>query len=569
MVDLRPAEQHLDDKSIEKRADYLTEEELGLWNVETEFLNLIQKELLNSYPRLFAGPRGTGKTHQMRLAHIKCKNEKELPYSVFVSFNNYYHLEPLIIKTSNAVQIFHTWVLAKISFSAICELEESLKKEVEILLDIKLENMESFIYSAEKGIFDIQHDQIIQTLSINKVVELINFLMKKNDRKRAILLLDDAAYTLTHTYMIEFFEIFRSLKSTKIAPKASVYPGTTQYGPRFHLWQDADPVIVWERFDNEMYLSFLNKFIDLRLAEYVREIPNDILDVFKYISFGIPRSFISLISFYNRYRKETKSSQSSINSTVELLCELMKQEYLSLTAKIPQYESTIKTGLIFFEKIIDDVSKENSKEDTDELKIVLGLEKITDLTQKRMIDFLVEAGLLYDVLGSVKHGEERQYERYVPHVAFLFRERAFNRGRGFSASETIATFKKKEAKHPIRRKIETILGDQLKDIKLNLPACSYCNEGRLTTSQKYCHNCGKELKDFSSYEKCMEIPVAELPLTPWQKERLANETNIRTVRDFLVSPNVSGELQKAYGIGRVRSLTIYTSVLDFIKEYLS
>lgn len=48
--------------------------------------------------------------------------------------------------------------------------------------------------------------------------------MKAAKRKRAILLLDDAALTLTKEYMIEFFDVFRSLKTISISPKASVYP---------------------------------------------------------------------------------------------------------------------------------------------------------------------------------------------------------------------------------------------------------------------------------------------------------------------------------------------------------
>ena len=88
---------------------------------------------------------------------------------------------------------------------------------------------------------------LISKLSIQRITTIIDELLKHSKRKRCILLLDDAALTLTPDYMVEFFDVFRSLKTQNISPKASVYPDTTQYGPRFHIGQDAEEVIFFLR----------------------------------------------------------------------------------------------------------------------------------------------------------------------------------------------------------------------------------------------------------------------------------------------------------------------------------
>src|SRR5690606_35145063 len=146
-------------------------------------------------------------------------------------------LEPLLFKSANALNVFHTWILAKICIEIIAV---SKNVNVSICPSLSLKNITEdelleFIENAERNLINSNNDEVILKLSIQFVTSLIEEILIKSNRKRCILLLDDAALTLTPDYMIEFFDVFRSLKTQNISPKASVYPGTTQYGPRFHI----------------------------------------------------------------------------------------------------------------------------------------------------------------------------------------------------------------------------------------------------------------------------------------------------------------------------------------------
>ncbi len=91
----------------------------------------------------------------------------------------------------------------------------------------------------------------------------------------------------------------------------------------------------------------------------------------------------------------------------------------------------------------------------------------------------------------------------------------------------------KANKRPLRRKYNSILTqDQLSNIKLDLPACLNCGTARLTEEQKFCHSCGRPLVGKSFFDSFINIPVEQLPLTDWQKQKILNETEFKTVGMF-------------------------------------
>ncbi|MBK9379694.1 MAG: hypothetical protein IPM86_16470 [Saprospiraceae bacterium] len=199
--------------------------------------------------------------------------------------------------------------------------------------------------------------------------------------------------------MIEFFDIFRSLKTSKISPKASVYPGTTQYGPRFHVGQDAEEVKMWLDVEDDNYSKFMDEFLATRL-NLKESIDPDIIEIFKFASFGIPRAFMTLLRTFTNQKNER--SQVKYNNVLDIHSNLIRQEYQSLNIKLPQYTSIIETGLILFDKIIDELTKANNRA-SNHKEVLFGLEEESDTFKyKRMIKLLVEAGLLYEKVVQVK-----------------------------------------------------------------------------------------------------------------------------------------------------------------------
>jgi hypothetical protein len=558
-----------DQKEFEERADYSTPEDLNKWNVDNQHFQAIQNKLVQKGAKLLVGPRGTGKTHQMRLAYDKCLKNKKYPMAAYVSFSKYYHLEPFLFKSPNAIKIFHTWVLGKILLSCYKLIDEGNRKDIELNNEydfINKESLEEFVAQAEKGTVSSWHDDLITKLTFNSVIKIIEYLAIKLRRKRVVILLDDAALSLTPDYMIEFFDIFRSLKTVKISPKASVYPATPT-GPRLHVGQDAEPVSSWIDIEKSGYSEFMDALIEKRSLDVKTVIPADIIELLKYASFGVPRVFLNLL---RRFVQDSgKTTQQKFNSIVNEQAKLIRVEYLSLHQKMPQYKSIIETGFYLFETIIDDIAKAN-KNLQNTKQILIGIEIEQDISFDRMMRFLIEAGLLYD-REPVSHGESREYHRYIPHFVFLMQKRAFSSGkRGFDSGSIIEFINRKQSKHPVRRSFGKLLSiEQIENMKLDLPPCNNCGAQRLTEEQKYCHNCGNELIGHSAFESCMKITIDQLPISDWQKRKVKEETNLKVVGDFLTMPDPGTELRKPFGIGPVRSVQIFNKVQQLVEEFLS
>lgn len=563
-----------DEKKFEERADYLENTQIEQWNVPNDLFIQIQKKLLGVGIKLIVGPRGTGKTHQMRLAYQKCLFDKNKPLAIYLSISKYYHLEPFLSKSSNALNIFHTWVLCKILLACYFFIDET-KEKITIFEDSKLfskENLSEFVAQAEKGLGKIEpwHDEILVGVTISKVIQTIEEMTLKTNRRRAILLFDDAALSLTHDYMIEFFDILRSLKTKSISPKASVYPGTTEYGPRFHVRQDAETVDSWLCVEDEAYSEFMDSLIKKRFNcngdHITKKISREVIEMIKYASFGIPRTFIVLL---RRYVEATSGTmQSKFNSIISEEAKLIKDEYLSLHKKMPQYKTIIETGFELFEQTLETLKKENSESDIAK-QITIGIAEVKNINLSRMNRFLIEAGLFYE-LGTVKHGDEREYLRFIPHLIFLIKNKTFNPGRGFDPKKILKALKRISKKHPARRTFKTLIGeDRINKLVLDLPPCQTCNAQRIREEQRFCHNCGKELVSHSAFELCMKIPVEELPIPLWQKERIEEATNIKVIGDFFLLQAPQTELRKAHWIGEVKSQQIISKAKEFVEEFLA
>lgn len=557
-----------ENKEFEERADFIDQTDLLNWTVNNDYFQNIQKKLIEKGAKLVVGPRGTGKTHQFRHAYFDCLSDKEKPLAIYVSFGKYYHLEPLLFRAANALNIFHTWVLSKIIIECV-QLADAHKINILHIFNnekVNLENIELFIEKAEKNSNLYELDFLIDEISIQKTINLIENLTEKLKRKRAILLLDDAALTLTPEYMVEFFDIFRSLKTLHISPKASVYPGTTHYGPRFHVGQDAEEVIAWLNVDDDSYNFFMNSIIEKRFLNLDFK-NNEVLEVLKYAAFGIPRAFITLIRNYQQEQGST--TQQKFNTVISNQKELLSKEYLSLSLKLPQYKTIIQTGFEFFDNVISQFVEANNKNIGTDKKSHLGiLEDEQSFKALRMIKFLVEAGLLYEI-NPLHDGPDRTYKRYIPHYLFLIQARAFSKTRGFNLKETIEIIQRKPDKRSLRRQLNTLLNsDKIDNIKLDLPACNKCGTQRISEDQKFCHHCGNPLVGHSAYEMALKLKIEELPLPNWQIARILKETQIQTVEDILMSQSPATELKKAKFIGDKRSSKIYSVVTNYLDEFL-
>jgi hypothetical protein len=83
--------------------------------------------------------------------------------------------------------------------------------------------------------------------------------------KRIVLLFDDAAHIGREASLEEFFSLFRTLSSSTVSCKATIYPGVTNFGTRFDVFNDATVIDVTR---DEEQVGFAELFADIVEARY-------------------------------------------------------------------------------------------------------------------------------------------------------------------------------------------------------------------------------------------------------------------------------------------------------------
>lgn len=556
----------------EERADHVSADELVELTADSAFYRHIRGKLLGRGAKLLSGPRGTGKTHQMRYVYLKCIKESGHPAAAYISFSRYARLEPMLRSSPDALKVFNSWMIAKIALggaefvracqAASCDL-------LELSLDTTTDEVATYISEIENGDRLPSHDVIQTRLSMANLQRLFQVLLELSGRERLVLLLDDAALSLAPEYHAEFFSVFQDLKSPRVSPKASVYPGTTQYGPRFHARHDAEIVNAWLSVEDPDYLVVMNELLSKRAA--VKPPQAEIAELFQYLAFGVPRTLLAMLRTYeNVSQKANRTIQQNVNSVVQEQVWLQQVEFESLQYKLPQFKSVIAAGFHVFGAMVSAVASENQALiGGDEKQVIIGIQH-ADLSamEVRMLNLLVEVGLLYP-LRAVQHGEGREYDRYIPHFARLMSQRAFTAGRGFSAKSVVEVVRRKSTKHPVRRTLQRLLGPAYQNLRLDLAPCTNCGTARMDEAQRFCAHCGNRLPEPSRYRQMLALPISDLPIRDWQKTTIDRDTDVKTIGDLLSLQDPASELRRGSMIGKKRSASILEAVYTVVEEFLS
>jgi hypothetical protein len=565
------------DASLEQRADYIPTEKLVQETATASALfESVRKALLSSGLKTLVGPRGCGKTHMMRYAWLTCQDDSSKPFAVYVSFNKYYRLEPLLVSRASPPDEFHAWALGLVVLATYGSLSykpehAALVSGLESKLGLPRAGLETLVSALERNQpLSPEQATLSREISVSRVQQLLDLACTLIGRKRTILLLDDAALTLTPTYLIEFLDIVRALKSATIAPKASVYPGTTEYSPRFHSGQDSTAVFVWLSVEADEYQSDMDQIARCRFADF-EQIPQDVADLLRFAAFGIPRAYLTMLQDYKE--RPAKTSQQTLNQVVEAHLNARLAEFRSIAKKVPKLRELISVGEAVLNGMVRAIKASNTDSSVVQLLVGIPKEELTAIV-KRMFQLLIEAGLIFD-FKEVKHGTpERIYQRYIPHGAALLQSRALTSGDvGGALKNTAEALRRKRAKHPVRRKLEKYVDDSslIEQLDFALPPCPSCAAPRVSDAQRFCVNCGAQLVAVSTFDNCLSVPIEEVPgLTLWQIQRIQKELpRLRTIRDYLAMQDPAAELRTVYGIGLRRSARIADVLQGFVDDFLS
>ncbi|MBD8699017.1 zinc ribbon domain-containing protein [Sphingomonas sp. CFBP 13714] len=560
-----------DATGFEERADQLSVSELRGETVVEDIFDQIRRELITRGLVLLEGPRGCGKTHMMRYVELVCEDEINKPFAVYVSFNRYLRLEPLLGIRTDALNLFQSWALAllvRATHEKVRQLAPAADLDPERLLNVTSEQLDLLIARLERGQQPNQEEELTaESLRVEVVISYLRLAAAACGRRRTVLLLDDAALTLSRDLLIEFFDLVRVLKTHDISPKASVYPGTTEYGPRFHADHEGRRVAAWLPVDDPRYLNVMRNIAAVRFHD-VGDVPAEVNTVLMYAAFGVPRAYLTLLRAWQL--RKGGNPQAVLNEVVREHRDARLAEYRSLAAKLPTLATLVRTGEKLFDEAVASLVKQNRElADQNEKQLLLGVPS-ADLSPmaQRMMNLLNEAGLVRQE-SPVSHGENRVYMRFMPHLGALIAARAFESGKGGGSRRIVEALSRPSTKHPVRRSLKNLIGDLVGDLHLDEPPCQNCTAQRLSPNQKFCHVCGHKLLDESTFERCMRLPIDEVPgLSDFKLARL-REQEITTIGALVALSDPGTAIRRARGMGPQRAAQVIDTVHQYVDEFLS
>lgn len=182
-------------------------------------------------------------------------------------------------------------------------------------------------------------------------------------QKRIVILFDDAAHIGRETSLNEFFDMFRTLSNSVISCKASIYPGVTQFGTRFDVYNDATVIDVVR---SESSLDFSEIFVEVMTKRFSKSLPDKTFingfnrtDVATFLGKAVLGNMRAYMFSCHALITDLKGSDKvSLSNLSETLKNLAQNYYWPLIEEIepklgiyePMVEPSLKLAEILFEK---------------------------------------------------------------------------------------------------------------------------------------------------------------------------------------------------------------------------
>ncbi|MGE4531589.1 MAG: ATP-binding protein [Acidithiobacillus sp.] len=548
---------------FEQRAEYLSVEELEGWTKLTSREEGVVKKLMGPGAKLLVGPRGCGKSTLMRLAYFRLIESKE-SIPVYVNYARSLALEPFFHSRSDAIKVFRKWVVAKV-LAGLGSTYEELGEEPGFYWRDAIDGATKFIKSLEIGAE--ANEVTFSWEAPSSLLDALERLCKERGVPRVVLLLDDAAHAFSSEQQREFFEVFRELRSKSVAPKAAVYPGITSYSPNFHVGHEAEVIEAWLGVDDPAYIKNMRTLVERRLPDTLKARlvdKDDIIDYLALAAFGLPRGFINMLSEVIGLEDDVSSSRprAIAPKVVEGHIQSVMKIYSSLASKVPRLKNYVSFGEKGWRRVIGWLQEHNSRHPAGRKASVVGIAEPIPHNLERILHMMEYAGLVRDS-GSSSRGV-MSFRRYQVHFAFLISENALALGRNPAIKAVNDALASRDSQAIVRLRSSSILNEtELASCTLNLLPCAECGAPRAFPEQRFCMNCGKELRDGSVYLDLMKTPIDQLPLPKAKIEGIAKHTSLKTVHDILMDDEAQ-QLRKIPRVGAVWSKRIRTVADEFV-----
>jgi len=529
----------LDDKSI---IDYFIERN------DDKIVRLLDKEQY-----LLEGSRGVGKTMLMKTAMLqsleKFGQNSILP--VWISFEESIRLERISIVNNN-IDPFLQWTMGKILLETLYMILKT-KPEVIKELDNKLAKffgkeaispdekysdlLKEYIKTLEKA--DIKDSSELEKETPSKELmnaldnpyafkEFLLTLIEDFKLSRIVFLFDEAAHVFSYSQQEKFFTFFKSLRDPKIACKAAVYPGITNYGKSFERGQDAKELrIGWDarKVDD---LRYIKNILKKRIQGYDKKaweiltVDNDVIDMICICSNGNPRFAFHIV---DELKFDKKISTQVLINTIRSVFKTKWTEFSTLKQRLLKYEIHINEAEKLMKEIIIpnlvEWNKNKIKKDK-KSKLSGGFNMSTGVYDKLYKVFSI---LDYSSLININHskkalGQKKQGYYISLNPSLLFTELII---------KDIAEFRNISISNDMNKEYSTGTSELIEIIKQlkesNELVCSNATCDFRTTDDKvkFCPQCGTPIKvnePISLYKILRSHDINYLKLSDKMKDRL-------------------------------------------------
>jgi hypothetical protein len=340
--------------------------------------------LLDTEQYLLEGSRGSGKTMLLKSAEIYATGNfgKDSVLAVWISFEESIRVERIKI-VDDSIDPFLQWTMGKILYELLNRLIrlkpsciQPLENRLAAIFGATLKNnyahyskiLEEYISILERG--DIEDNKSlgdrIPSPYLADILEnpstfkgFLVDLCKDFSLERIVLLFDEAAHVFSHSQQEKFFTLFKALRHPKIACKAAVYPGITNYGKYFEKGQDAKELrLDWSPYNSDD-IEYIKRILKSRIQKFDpiywnRLTANKaVIDTVCICSNGNPRFAFHIIDELENSKYFTANiTVAKVVSALRVVFESKWKEFITLKQRLLKYEGYIEAAEFMVRNIL-------------------------------------------------------------------------------------------------------------------------------------------------------------------------------------------------------------------------
>jgi phage baseplate assembly protein W len=508
---------------------------------------LVQK-LKSTSPIIIEGSRGTGKSLLLRV----CEQEQLQTLAVDRVLPVYVSFARSSLLNTNDPQQFQHWMLASLCsriIRAIAQagLAASPTEAVRALSGGSLEK------PGEKTKLEILAEQFEQSYKNNNIqidptavptVELfrdaVEDICNALKLSRFNVLFDEAAHIFRPEQQMQFFTLFRDLRSPYMTCNAAVYPGVTAYGDSFESTHDAQMQSLHRDVTSPDYVSQMREIVFKQAESALQEAilkNGNTFAALTYAVSGNPRILLKTITL-----AQSISSREIESVIKEYFRDAIWAEHSGLAERYPGHKGLIDWGRMFVERhIIPNMLERNEawkNEGKTERTAFFWIHRDAPEAVKEGLRLLMYTGIITRLDSGIVATRSEIGTRYSANIGCLASPTSSPIAfiSDLRSGLTIKRYTEYGANYETFSEIAELVGDKIEaDIVAIL--------GGL-----------------------LQRPVTVLDITEHQKNALAS-INIKTLGEALAS--TENDFMKADYIGPKRSRRIMNVVTSAVIEYLS